>query len=221
MRHWVVCVLVMFLTCASSVALVSLLCVAIAVDHLNIIRLHDVYENASNLYIVMDVCGGGELFVRFKNPFCFFYVFQFSFLLFFSDFVSPFFSPLPKSVRRATAVWRAESGERVMGPRDARADCFLSCSPCLFCPPLTGSHQGAAGRQLQRERRGRRVAPDLRGTQVHARAQDCALRPQTRQLGRSISALDRGAGAGFMTHQRAGARTRVCTQSCTAVDMRR
>lgn len=36
-------------------------------DHQNIIKMHDVYESPNELYIVMDVCGGGELFDRIKE----------------------------------------------------------------------------------------------------------------------------------------------------------
>ena len=36
-------------------------------DHPNIIKMHDVYENPSELFIVMEVCAGGELFDRIKE----------------------------------------------------------------------------------------------------------------------------------------------------------
>jgi len=36
-------------------------------DHANIIRLHEVYESANELYLVMDCCAGGELFDRIKE----------------------------------------------------------------------------------------------------------------------------------------------------------
>jgi len=31
-------------------------------DHPNIIKLYDVYEDNSNIYLVMELCTGGELF---------------------------------------------------------------------------------------------------------------------------------------------------------------
>ncbi len=36
-------------------------------DHANIIKLHEVYENKNELFIVMDRCDGGELFDRIKE----------------------------------------------------------------------------------------------------------------------------------------------------------
>jgi len=36
-------------------------------NHKNIIRLHEVYESANELYLVMDCCSGGELFDRIKS----------------------------------------------------------------------------------------------------------------------------------------------------------
>ena len=36
-------------------------------NHANIIKLHEVYENSNELFIVMDCCSGGELFDRIKE----------------------------------------------------------------------------------------------------------------------------------------------------------
>lgn len=36
-------------------------------DHANIIRMYEVFENENELFIVMEVCAGGELFDRIKE----------------------------------------------------------------------------------------------------------------------------------------------------------
>ena len=36
-------------------------------DHPNIIKLYEIYEDLDNIYLVMELCEGGELFDRVKN----------------------------------------------------------------------------------------------------------------------------------------------------------
>lgn len=36
-------------------------------DHANVIKMYEVFESESELYIVMEVCAGGELFDRIKE----------------------------------------------------------------------------------------------------------------------------------------------------------
>lgn len=40
-------------------------------DHPNIIKLYEVYEDSKNVYLVMEVCEGGELFDRIIEKGCF------------------------------------------------------------------------------------------------------------------------------------------------------
>jgi len=40
-------------------------------DHPNIIKLYEAFEDSRNVYLVMEVCEGGELFDRIIDKGCF------------------------------------------------------------------------------------------------------------------------------------------------------
>ena len=137
--------------------------------HDNIITMYDVYETMTELFIVQEICVGGELFVRATPT-----------------------HPARRAnmrlrwgsvcaVRPCTALFGLTFALLCMAPPTVRL------APPPFSP-TTGPHQGAAGRFLQREGRAAGAAPDLHGTRLPPLAQDCALRSQARQLNSAATA---------------------------------